>query len=253
MVIKAVLGIILLYFAGKIAGNFIIRARIEAPRRWFNLKQSLLLSLALLLYFLLIYLITGRGLWGTSLASLLTFTLLVLLLNRGSFRLWPEAYLLTLITLSLLLSFIVVKAPYRYRFVQVALREEGFKFLNIFFLFLLGEVRSRRDAIVAGASVGAVFGSLENYLYGAKLGFSVLALRNLLPIHLCLSALMGLLFYRSIRGKWKLLFLLATALVPPFIHWAYDFSLQGQTSLWPYLSLNLLLYSLLLLLSKDEV
>ncbi len=252
MLIKAALGIFLLYFAGRAAGSFIIRARIEAPGSWFRLRQGLALSLAVILYFLLIHLITGRKPWGTSLASLLTFTLLVLLLNRGGFRLWPEAYLFTLITLSLLLNFIVVRAPYKYRFVQVALREEGFKFLNIFLLFLLGEVRNRRDALVAGAAVGAVFGSLENYLYGASLGFSVLALRNLLPIHLCLSSLMALLFYGSIKGRWKLLSLLAAVSVPPFIHWAYDFSLQGQTSLWPYLGLNFLLYSLLLLLSRDE-
>ncbi len=252
MLIKVALGFFLLYLLVRTAGYFLVKTRIEDPQRLFKWGQVLLLALALSLYFLILFSLTGRNLWGTSLASLLAFTLLVLILNGWNLRLWPEAYLFTLLSLSLLLKFVVVKAPYEYRFVQVALREEGFKFLNIFLLFLLGKVRNRRDAVVAGASVGAVFGSLENYLYGAKFGFSVLALRNLLPIHLCISGLMGYLFYRSIRGRWRPFFLGATLAVPAFLHWAYDFSLQGKANLWPYLSLNALLYYLLVILSRNE-
>ncbi len=253
MLLRAILLLIAGYFLVKFASKALIEEKIERPSR-FRLKiLVLVLTLTLFLYHGVIYAIAGRFNPAPATVSLVVFTSLVVLLETDApLQVWPQAYLLTILALPFLLKFVVVKENFVYRFVQVALREEGFKFLIILLLFLSGSVKKRRDSLVAGASVGAVFGSLENYLYGTKFGFSTFAMRNLLPVHLSLSALMAFFFYKTITGRAKPLWFAATLAVAPFLHWAYDFSLQNNSNIIPYILLNLLLYVLIFVLSKNE-
>ncbi len=252
MLLRIALALGIGYFLVKYSAIFLIRERIERPERLNLILTTITLFSVFVIYYSVIYSFTGKFHLASSLVSLIVFTSLVIILEpEAPLRLWPTAYLLTLLTLPFLLKFVIVREPFAFRFVQVGLREEGFKFINIFILFLLGKIGNRKDSIVAGASVGAIFGSLENYLYGTKFGFSTFALRNLLPIHLSLSALMALFFHQTLRGRLRFLWFLATVVIPPFLHWAYDFSLQTTRAIIPYFLLNLLLYSLVYLIARD--
>ncbi len=252
MLLRIALALGIGYFLVKYLAVLLIRERIERPERLSLIFNIITLFFVFSIYYSVIYSFTGKFHLASSLVSLIVFTSLVVLLEpEAPMRLWPQAYLLTLLSLPFLLKFVLVREPFVFRFVQVGLREEGFKFVNIFILFLLGKIRNRKDSIVAGASVGAIFGSLENYLYGTRFGFSTFALRNLLPIHLSLGALMALFFYQTVRCRPRFLWFTATVIIPPFLHWAYDFSLQTSRTILPYFLFNLLLYILVYLVARD--
>jgi len=252
---KVAVFLVLLYFPLKWISSVGIRMTIENRRLWRKTKNVLFGFIFLFIYSIFLIEKSPELLLGKSVSSLFVAVLLIVFLSGGredSTEIWIRGFLITIIYFLLFLTVLPSPSGLKFRFVNVALREEGFKFLGILSLFLMGKVRGKSDSIIAGASVGGLFGSLENYFYGERFGFTVFAVRNLLPTHLVISGLMGFLFYLSLKaeGVKKIFYILLTVAIPVFLHWAYDYSLQFNTTIYPYIALDFLLYAYLYLKSR---
>lgn len=243
---QLVLIILLLYFPLRWFFAMGMRLSIEDRKEWRRVKNVFIGLTFLVIYSLFLMEKSPEMVVGKFVSSLVVSVLIIIFLSKQvdeATDVWLRGFLITILLFLFFLPLIPAGANLRYRYINVALREEFFKFGGIFLLFLAKWIKNPRLAIIGGASIGGLFGSLENYFYGERFGFEVFAVRNLLPTHLVISALMGYLFYRSVAGKgvkrWSYLFL--SLFIPVFLHWAYDFSLQFSSSVLTYIALDLLL------------
>lgn len=254
---QLILIFVLLYFPLRWFSAMGMRLSIEDRREWRRVKNIFIGLTFLVIYSLFLMEKSPEMVMGKFVSSLVVSVLIIVFLSREieeGTDVWLRGFLITILLFLFFLPLLPAGANLRHRYVNVALREEFFKFGGIFLLFLAKRIKNSSLAIIGGASVGGLFGSLENYLYGERFGFEVFAVRNLLPTHLVINALMGYLFYCSVTGKGmkKWSYLLLSLFVPVFLHWAYDFSLQFSSSVFPYIALDVLLLSLLYLKVKKS-
>ncbi|GEM_PF-2303228 len=243
---QLILILVLMYFPVRWFSTMGIRLSIEQRKEWIRVKNIFIGLVFLVTYSLFLIEKSPEMMLGKFISSLVVSVLILAFLSRDveeGTDVWIRGFVVTIFLFLFFFSLLSVSPEVKCRYVNVALREEFFKFAGIFILFLFGRIKNDKLAIIGGASVGGLFGSLENYLYGEKFGFEVFAVRNLLPTHLVISALMGYLFYRCVNGKGmnKLIYLFLSLFIPVFLHWAYDFSLQFNTSVYPYIALDLFL------------
>ncbi len=246
MLFKILLWTVLLYFPLKWLSSLLIKLSIEDRILWRKIKNIILVVFFFLIYSMFLIEKSPEMILGKFVSSLLVAVLIILFLGRkkpGHIEILIRGFFITTLFFIFLFPFLSVGNNIQFKYLNVGLREEGFKFLCVFSLFLIGKVKDEKDAIIAGASVGGIFGSLENYFYGESFGFGIFALRNLLPTHIVINAVMGYFFFLGAKEKGvkKLVYLSATIAIPLFLHWAFDFSLQFNKSIYPYIGLDLLL------------